>query len=223
MWNGKLQSFILPPTYTAYDEKRVHVEQLVAEAVGKNGYKIATPILPLKLLATRSGLAQYGRNNIAYVQGMGSFMRLTAVYSDAPCRKDQWQETQIMDRCENCDLCQRACPTGAISKDRFLLRAERCITYHNEKKSDVPFPDWIKSSWHNSIVGCMTCQRACPENAKYLHGVGETAKFTKEETCLLLMGTPREQLPVSTTKKMQVLSLTDYYDKLPRNLSVLLK
>jgi epoxyqueuosine reductase len=91
-WNGKKQSFILPPTYTAYDEKRLRVERLVAEAVGKKGYKIATPLLPLKLLATRSGLAEYGRNNIAYVEGMGSFMRLTAVYSDMPCEKDSWQE-----------------------------------------------------------------------------------------------------------------------------------
>jgi len=72
-WLGKRQSFTLPPTYTAYDEKRLHVERLVAEAVGAQGYRIATPSLPLKLLAVRSGLARYGRNNITYVTGMGSF------------------------------------------------------------------------------------------------------------------------------------------------------
>ena len=223
MWKGKPASFILPPTYTAYDEKRIEVEHLVAEAVAGEGYRVATPLLPLKLLAVRSGLAEYGRNNITYVSGMGSFHRLTAVYSDMPCKEDQWQIARMMKRCENCDLCGKACPTGAISPDRFLLKAERCLTYHNEKKSTVPFPDWIKPSWHNCIVGCLTCQRACPENKPFLQWVGETVEFGEEETRLLVKGTPSEQLPASTTRKMQLLSLTDYYDELPRNLSVLLK
>lgn len=221
--NGKQQSFILPPTYTAYDEKRIEVERLVAQAVGKEGYRIATPILPLKLLATRSGLAEYGRNNITYVSGMGSFQRLTAVYSDMPCEDDYWQEPRMMKRCENCDLCGKACPTGAISPERFLLKAEKCLTFHNEKKGNIPFPDWMQPSWHNSIVGCMTCQRACPENKPFLQITGETAEFNEEETQLLMKGTPREQLPPQTMKKLKLLSLVDYYDELPRNLSVLVK
>ena len=222
-WNGKTQSFILPPTYTAYDEKRIEVEHLAAEAVGKEGYKVATPVLPLKLLATRSGLAKYGRNNVTYVSGMGSFQRLTAVYSDMPCEEDEWQQTQMMKRCEDCDLCRKACPTGAISPDRFLLKAERCITYHNEKRGNIPFPSWLKPAWHNCIIGCLTCQRACPENKLFLNQTGETAEFSEEETRSLLEGTPKEKLPRPTMEKLKLLSLTDYYEEMPRNLSVLLK
>jgi epoxyqueuosine reductase len=222
-WKGKKQSFILPPTYTAYDEKRFHAERLVAEAVAKDGYKAVTTVLPLKLLATRSGLAKYGKNNITYTSGMGSFMRLTAVYSDMPCENDQWQKAEIMELCENCNLCQKACPTGAIDPDRFLLRAERCLTFHNEKKSSIPFPDWIKPEWHNCIIGCIRCQAACPENRRYLQLVGETAEFDEEETRLILKGTPKEQMPASMLKKMKLLSLTDYLEEVPRNLSVLLR
>jgi epoxyqueuosine reductase len=222
-WKGKLWSFILPPTYTAYDEKRIYVERVVAEEVGKAGYKGATAMLPLKLLAVRSGLAEYGRNNIAYVSGMGSFMWLTAVYSDKPCEKDSWQEARVMKRCETCDLCSKACPTSAISPDRFLLMAEKCLTYHNEKKGSIPFPEWIKPSWHNCIVGCIRCQAVCPENKQFLHWVGETAEFNEAETKLLLKGAPLEQLLASTLEKLKLLSLTDYFDALPRNLSVLLK
>jgi epoxyqueuosine reductase len=222
-WNGKEGSFMLPPTYTAYDEKRLHVERLVAEAVGKGGYKIATPLLPLKLLATQSGLADYGRNNIVYVQGMGSFLRLTAVYSDMPCESDEWQEPKVMCRCKDCDLCRRACPTGAICPDRFLLHAEKCLTYHNEKEATIPFPEWIKPEWHNCIVGCIRCQAACPENKPFLKIVGETAEFTEEETRQLLVGVAPEQLPTETVAKMRLLSLTDYYEQLPRNLGVLLR
>ncbi len=221
-WNGKKQSFILPPTYTAYDEKRLQVERLVAEAVGKEGYRTATPNLPLKLLAVHSGLALYGKNNIAYVQGMGSFMRLTAVYSDMPCESDQWYEAKMMNGCEDCNFCRIACPTGAITKNRFLLHAEKCLTYHNEKEGKIPFPNWIKPEWHNCIVGCIKCQVVCPQNKPYLGQIGETAEFTQEETELLLKGTPLEQIPASTIKKMKLLSLTDYFNEMPRNLSVLL-
>ncbi len=222
-WNRNKQAFTLPPTYTAYDEKRLHVERLVAEAVGKEDYKIATPALPLKLLAVNSGLAEYGRNNIVYVSGMGSFMRLTAVYSDMPCESDQWYEPKVMKHCLGCDLCQNACPTGAIAKDRFLLRAEKCLTYYNEKEGKIPFPAWIKPEWHNCIIGCIRCQAACPENKPYLGQIGETAEFNEEETKLLLKGTPPEQISPTTMEKMKLLSLTDYFNEMPRNLSALLK
>jgi epoxyqueuosine reductase len=223
VWKGEKRSFILPPTYTAYDEKRLLVEHLVVEAVGRKGYRIATPQLPLKLLATRSGLVMYGRNNIAYAEGMGSFMRLTAVYSDMPFESDNWQEPEAMDRCKSCGLCLTACPTGAISSDRFLLHAEKCLTYHNEKEGKIPFPAWVKPEWHNCIVGCIRCQSACPENKPYLNLIGETAEFTEQETELLLAGKMPSELPVDTVAKMKILSLLDYGNELPRNLGALLK
>ncbi|MGD0449460.1 MAG: 4Fe-4S double cluster binding domain-containing protein [Candidatus Bathyarchaeia archaeon] len=222
-WNGEKQALILPPTYTAYDEKRLLVEHAVAKAVEKGGYKIATPNLPLKLLSVCSGLAAYGRNNIAYVGEMGSFMRLTAVYSNMPCEMDNWHEPEMMKACVNCNLCQNACPTGAISKNRFLLYAEKCLTYHNEKDGKIPFPKWIKPQWHNCIVGCIRCQAACPENKPYLGRFGETAEFDEQETKFLLKGIPREQIPALTMQKLQLLSLTDYLGEMPRNLSPLLK
>jgi epoxyqueuosine reductase len=222
-WNGRKQTFILPPTYTAYDEKRIQVEHLIAEAVGREGYKVATPNLPLKLLAVRSGLAEYGRNNIGYVSGMGSFMRLVAVFSDMAIESDHWHEPRMMKQCANCKLCQNACPTGAISKNRFLLNAEKCLTCHNEKDGRIQFPSWIKAEWHNCVVGCIRCQAVCPVNKPYLGRFGETAEFDEQETELLLKGTPREQIPPGTLKKMERLSLTDYFNEMHRNLSALLK
>jgi epoxyqueuosine reductase len=221
-WKQIRKAFILPPTYTAYDQKRLHVEALVADAVGKLGYHISPPNLPLRLLAARCGLTRYGRNNIAYVEGMGSFMRLTAVYSDMPPTGDVWVESQMMPQCQSCDLCQNACPTGAISSERFLLHAEKCITYHNEKRGNIPFPSWIDPAWHNCIVGCMKCQAACPQNKPYLSQVGETVEFTSDETRLLLQGASVKQIPPETWEKLRLLSLTDYLEELPRNLSVLL-
>jgi len=211
----------LPPTYAVYDPKRIRIERLVAEAVGQNGYKIAATMLPLKLLAAKSGLAEYGRNNIAYVNGMGSLMRLTAVYSDMPCDHETWSEAKMMERCIDCDLCRNACPTGAISKERFLLHAEKCLTYHNEKDGDIPFPNWIKPESHNCIIGCIKCQAACLENKLYLGKVGVTVEFSEDEAVLLLKGDYYGEYAVAV-KKLRQLGLDGYVGLMPRNLKSLL-
>jgi epoxyqueuosine reductase len=222
-WNGQRRPLILPPTYTAYKGIIEQVEKLLAEMLGEEGYILTGTALPLKMLAVRSGLAQYGRNNICYISGMGSFLELVAFYSDMPCEKDSWQEAAMMKSCEKCELCRRACPTGAIPSDRFLLRAERCITYHNEKKGNILFPEWMNASWHNCIEGCMHCQRVCPVNRPFLQWIGEEEEFSEEETALLLDGTSREKLPKETLRKLTSLDILDDLGILPRNLGVVLK
>lgn len=219
-WNGRSQALILPPTYTAYDETTKKVQVLLAEILEREGYKVASTALPLKLLSVRSGFAEYGRNNISYVSGMGSFLQLVAAYSDMPCEKDQWREAKMMKSCQECQLCRQACPTGAIPSDRFLLRAERCIVYHNERKGDIPFPEWMDPAWHNCVVGCLHCQRVCPHNRSFLQWIGEREEFTEKETELLLEGASRDRLSTETLRKLKNLSLIDYLDKLPRNLGV---
>jgi epoxyqueuosine reductase len=222
-WNGVRRPLILPPTYTAYEGIMKQVQDLLAQLLSEKGYSVTRTALPLKLLAARSGLVQYGRNNITYVSSMGSFLQLAAYYSDMPCEEDSWQEPTMMQACENCDLCRRACPTGAIPSDRFLLRAEFCISYHNEKKGDIPFPGWMDPSWHNCIEGCMRCQRACPVDEQFLNWVEDEEEFSEEETAMLLEGTSREKLPEETARKLAHLSILDDVDILPRNLGVFFK
>ena len=219
-WNGVRRPLILPPTYTAYDRITKQVQDSLAKMLSDKGYKITRTALPLKLLAARSGLIRYGRNNIGYVSGMGSFLELVAVYSDTPCEEDSWQEPAMLQECEKCDLCRRACPTGAIPSDRFLLRAELCISYHNEKKGDISFPSWMDASWHNCIEGCMRCQRACPLNKQFLDWVEDEEEFSEEETALLLGGTSRERLSEETVRKLTHLSILDDIGILRRNLGV---
>jgi len=219
-WNGESRSLIIPPTYVAYKETRKQVEDLLAGILDTQGYRVARTALPLKLLAVRSGLGLYGRNNICYVPGLGSFLQLVAVYSDLPCQKDDWREVQMMESCQNCHACRLSCPSGAIPSDRFLLRAERCIVFHNEKAGDVPFPAWIDPSWHNCLVGCLHCQRVCPENGDFLQWIEGTEEFSQEETALLLKGVPRDRLPAATVRKLEQLDLIEFLDSLPRNLGV---
>ena len=126
---------------------------ILAEVLESGGYRAAKAVLPKKLLAVRSGLAAYGKNNITYVPGMGSFHGLVAVFSDLPAPEGTWRDAEMMEACHKCAACRRHCPTGAIDADRFLLRAERCLTFHNEKPVDVPFPGWIDAAWQAGEPG----------------------------------------------------------------------
>jgi epoxyqueuosine reductase len=223
MWKGRRRAFIIPPTYTSYDETPEQFEKVVADILSRAGFSLERAMLPLKQLAVRSGLGEYGRNNICYVSGMGSFLQLVAVYSDLHCEKDTWRNPMMMEQCEGCTLCLRACPTGAISSDRFLLHGEKCIAYHNEKKGAVPFPDWMAASSHNCLVGCMHCQRVCPLNKEFIKWIGAEEEFSEKETALLLEGRPLKKLPATMLKKLERLSLVDYYTSLSRNLGVFFK
>jgi len=230
-WNGEKLPFLIPPTYVDYKETKERVKELLAGILGPAGYRVEQAKLPEKLLTVRSGLGAYGKNNICYVPGMGSFHEPVAFYSDLPCREDNWQELQMMERCQNCSACLRHCPTGAIpstplragTSERFLLHAERCITFHNEKPGNIPFPTWLDPSWHNCLVGCLHCQRVCPENKDFLERVEEGSEFSEEETALILEGVPFDQLPAETASLWERLGLSADYDIYPRNLGVLLR
>ncbi len=217
-WNGKSHPVIIPPTYLHYSDGMV--SNLLTDFLEPKGYQIASSLLPVKLLSARSGLSFYGKNNICYVPGMGSFHRLIAFYSNLPCLEDKWHESIMLEDCENCTACLNACPTRAITADRFLVKAERCLTFLNEGTAD--FPEWLDHSWHNCLVGCLHCQKACPQNADFLEWIQPGAEFSEEETSLILDGVRLEKLPAATAKKLEKLYMLEYFDILPRNIRALL-
>ncbi|MDH4367544.1 MAG: FeS-binding protein, partial [Dehalococcoidia bacterium] len=165
--NGQAYSFIIPPTYYSNTDDRI--KRILRSILSSNGYQLHRAALPLKLLAVCSGMAKYGKNNIAYTGGLGSFVRLAAFLSDVPAGSSDWLEPRAMKDCDKCKACRKACPTGAIAPDRFLIHAERCITFLNEDRGE--FPEWIDPAWHNSLVGCMKCQLVCPVNKQFVKWV----------------------------------------------------
>jgi epoxyqueuosine reductase len=219
--DGTTHCLIIPPHYSDRIKVTGNIKNITSQIFDSNGYRTFSLVLPKKLLAVRSGLAKYGKNNISYVSGMGSYHRLTTFASDLPCDEDSWQNLQLLERCSKCKACQNNCPTAAISADHFLIKAERCITYANEQLE--PFPKWIDSRSHNSIIGCMRCQSVCPENKKYKSSLINKDKFSEAETGLILKGFPFEELPEKLQLKLNKLSLKRYYKHLSRNIKVLIE
>jgi len=150
---------------------------------------------------------------------MGSFHRLIAFISDLPCPDGIWEESKMLEQCDQCNACMKACPTGAIAPDRFLLHGDRCLTFHNERKP--AFPNWIKPSWHNCLVGCLYCQKACPVNKDYVKRVEDGPVFSEEETAYFLQDIPRDNPPQDTIAKIERLDIIGYLDVIGRNLKVL--
>jgi len=153
--------------------------------------------ISLKLLAVMSGLGKYGRNNLCYVDGIGSHCNFCAYYTDIPCEVSAL-EPAMMDDCGSCRLCVGNCPTGALG-GALPIGISRCLTMLNE--FDEPMPDWLSPNVHHSVVGCLRCQEVCPVNITAKTSKKEPLELSEEETCLLLEQTS-ETLPSALVEKI---------------------
>jgi epoxyqueuosine reductase len=220
-WRGEERTVQLPPHYAGYRTTPDKLATAAQVALAPFGFSAARFEPPLKALAACSGLAQYGYNNIAYVDGIGSYLMLGACVSDAPAPDGAfWGEPHWLGRCSTCGACRRACPTGAITEHRLLLHTERCLTLHNEHTG--PLPDWITPEMHHVAVGCLRCQQACPVNKKVELVVAEPEHFDETETSAILAAEPAPKRSAETSEKMARCGL-DYDPQLiARNLRLLL-
>jgi len=211
---------VIPPTYR-FSQIRATCKEILTTVLGSKGYAVERAILPMKLLAVKSGLGKYGRNNICYVNGLGSYTRLEAFYTNYSFPTDNWGEKQLMKACTSCTLCRQACPTHCIPDDRILIHADQCLTYFNENLGE--FPASVPPDSHNALIGCMHCQTVCPQNKKHFTYEPVTITFTEEETTCILQNLPRENLPEDLIKKLKNIDIYDDYPELSRNLTVLIK
>jgi len=218
--DGEVHYFTIPPTYLHHTDQEV--ERVLRSVLEPSGYRFSQACLPEKLLTVRSGLGRYGRNNITYIEGMGSFYRPRAYYSDLPCEQDHWQPAAMMDICKKCNVCVDACLPGALSRERFIVQADKCITFFSE--IDLPWPQWVGSCWDKDskcLVGCMKCQLKCPKNRENRDKVESLEVFSRQETSILLEEKEPDRLPVDLLEKLERLYLVEYIPILSKNLNIL--
>jgi epoxyqueuosine reductase len=108
--------------------------------------------------AYRAGLGWYGKNANVLVPGLGSWVVLGSVVTDAPLPADA---APVADGCGTCSRCLPACPTGALIAPG-VLDARRCLAWLLEAPGDFPLE--YRDALGDRIYGCDDCQEICPPN-----------------------------------------------------------
>lgn len=121
--------------------------------------------LLLRPAAERAGVAYFGHNNFAYVEGVGSFVILYGYVVD---KELEYDEPYTESKCPpKCRACVNACPTKALYAP-FKLNPEKCIGFNNwmrrEGRVDPVIPKEIRGELGCHIHGCDICQQVCPRN-----------------------------------------------------------
>jgi epoxyqueuosine reductase len=225
--NGQAHRIMVPFQYYSDDLNAESLRTVVQKEIVKEpGRRVVdvTQRVPLKLLAARSGLGRYGRNNLIFVDGMGSFNLLYAFLTDRAFPGDTWTDLTILDACRRCDHCDRICPTYCIPRDTFVIDIDKCITLYNENAG--AFPNWILPSMHHALMGCMRCQVPCRVNGWVADVSGNLGDVSEEETRKILQGNVDDDLLKTLQGKLRLspaVSSREMLSILTRNLRALIR
>ena len=217
---------ILPPTYVRYRKTFAEVRDNLAAALLGSSFRVELLNAPLKALGNRLGLISYGRNNVGYIEGLGSYFQLVGLVSDLPFKEKKIPSRPaetLLPRCGDCRICAAACPTGAIDRERILLHAGKCYTLFSE--SPNPIPENLEPPSPKCIIGCLRCQELCPENKGLLRHEQAAVSFDAEETEAFLGTNPAAdgRALERAQAKFEELGLTEGLLVFRRNLERLLR
>jgi epoxyqueuosine reductase len=221
-FRGKRKQFIFPPTYVKYRKVFDDVLSDFKQSFEREKWQASLISAPLKSLAVHTGLAVYGKNNVTYISDFGSYFQLVGIVTNIPLQiNDVQNRNEVMaERCKTCQACLQACPFNAISRERFLLFAEKCYVSYSE--SAEPLPSGIKAPSPDCLVGCLKCQQICPMNKGKLKYENTGVSFSAEESEVIFYNQTSSPLWKKIREKMEILCLTEDYEIMLRNLRYLL-
>ncbi len=111
-----------------------------------------------KEAARKAGLGTIGKNSLFLHKKYGARVRLGTILTDCPVERDCEKPENI---CNGCDLCVKACPSGAILGGEWRESVKR-----EEIFSAAVCSDYMKKKFHHIGRGvvCGICMKVCPQN-----------------------------------------------------------
>ncbi len=107
-------------------------------------------------VAWRAGLGWYGKNANLLVPGVGSWVVLGSVVTDAPLVPN---DQPVDDGCGSCRRCFDGCPTDAILAPG-MIDAGRCLAWLVQGPDPIPIE--FREAVGDRLYGCDDCQDVCP-------------------------------------------------------------
>ncbi|OGQ51931.1 MAG: tRNA epoxyqueuosine(34) reductase QueG [Deltaproteobacteria bacterium RIFCSPLOWO2_02_FULL_57_26] len=135
------------------------VQELYPGPVVGKAFVDSGPVLE-RDLAGVAGIGWIGKNTQLISPRRGSWFFLGELFLSLELTSDR----PIKDRCGRCQLCLKACPTGAFVGP-YILDARRCISYLTIELKG-PIPTHLRPLVGNHVFGCDICQEVCPYNVK---------------------------------------------------------
>lgn len=102
--------------------------------------------------ALACGFGELGKHGSIIDRDMGASFRLAAVLTDAPFEPTQPADHGIDGFCQNCRICEDACPPNALFPDKKTVRGEE--KWYVDFDACLPF--------FNEHQGCAICIAVCP-------------------------------------------------------------
>lgn len=149
--------------------------QSVEDFIRSKGINVAPFfMLPERRLGMRAGITNIGRNNFAFVDGVGSFIYLSSIMVDRVLDYDTPVDETVCKCPPGCTACIDACPTKALYAP-YRLIPRLCINFNTSMTKDETgfgvtdsIPLEVREQMGEAVFGCDICQEVCPRNAKRL-------------------------------------------------------
>jgi epoxyqueuosine reductase len=137
---------------------------VVADRLRADGWKARVVLddnaLVDRAAAHRAGIGWFGKNSMVLAPGIGSWVVLGSVLTDAPLPA---AVDPVPDGCGSCHRCLDACPTGAIIAPG-TVDARRCLAWLVQ--ADGIFPVEHRVALGDRLYGCDECQEVCPPSRR---------------------------------------------------------
>lgn len=161
-WRGEVSRYAWGEDY--HRVLHVILRRLAAyldQAAPGGSHRLMTDTTPLveRAVARRAGLGWIGKNCCLITPRHGSWVFLGEIITTVEIPPDP--PFPDAPACGDCDLCLRACPTGALAAPG-VLDHRRCLAYLTQ--AGEPTPAHLRSAQGRRIWGCDTCQTVCPHN-----------------------------------------------------------